>query len=269
LSELPYMPVVVNDEIAETADLTNEELGAVTRIKWALWKAGGYLADDSKKLARIARAGSRWGKIAPAVMALLTVAGGKVSSASVLNTLLITRERRAQKVKAVNARNRKPDPVLTSYNPLKNNDVRGRSVDVVQDQLKPKSKYIVEESFPHGAAVDRGETAGLAKEASSEPRSVEAVNELNDALYVHGTELLVSRVGLRTLQAKAQISIWLRDLGSADPAELARVLASADQENLFGPNFITVIDGRVRAIAAEAAFGGSLRFGPTAVKRHG
>lgn len=102
----------------------------------------------------------------------------------------------------------------------------------------------------------------MAKEAS-ETGSVEALNE---TLYVHGSELLVVRVGLPLLRARAQISRWLMQIA---PEELARVLADADQHNLQGPNFVSVVDSRVAAIAAEKLFGASMRFPPHGVKAHG
>lgn len=264
MSELPYMPVIINDEMAETADLTNEELGALVRLKWAMWKSGGWLADDGKKLARIARAGSRWGKIAPAVLALLTVAGGKVSSPSLLSSLLITRERRAKNAKAVRARWSKPDPVLNLANPLIGHESTPADVSVGH-ALRTSNHNKKEKEDPFllvddVAAAARGEAAGLPKAASSKPGSNEALHE---TLYVHGCELLVTRVGLRLLQAQAQISRWLEKIEAED---LARLLADADVHNLQGPNFVIVVDKRVAAVAAEKLFGGSLRFPPAGVK---
>jgi uncharacterized protein YdaU (DUF1376 family) len=250
--------------MAETADLTNEELGALVRLKWAMWKSGGFLVDNSKQLARTARAGSRWGKIAPAVLALLAVAGGKVSSPSLLNTLLITRDRRAKNAKAVRARWSKPEGSLNAPNPLTNNNTTPSDVSLRHERTRSNQNqnHIEEDFLRSGGAAARGGAAGLAKEAS-ETGSVEALNE---TLYVHGSELLVVRVGLPLLRARAQISRWLMQIA---PEELARVLADADQHNLQGPNFVSVVDSRVAAIAAEKLFGASMRFPPHGVKAHG
>lgn len=262
MSELPYMPVVVNDEIAETSGLTNEELGALVRLKWAMWKSGGWLPDDGKQLARIARAGSRWGKIAPAVLALFTVGGGKVSSPSLLNTLLITRERRAKSAKAVKARWSKPEVPLNASNPLIDHESGGDRVSPghAPSTYNQNQNHIEEDFFPSRGAATRGEAAGFPKEAGSTPGSNEALHE---TLYVHGCELLVARVGVRLLQARAQISRWLVQV---PPEELARVLADADVHNLQGAGFVNVVDKRVAAIAAEKLFGKSLAFPPTGMK---
>lgn len=284
MTELRYMPVVVNDEMAETANLSNEELGALTRIKWAMWRAGGYLADDGKLLARIARAGSRWGKIAPAVMALLTVAGGKVSSASLLTTLLITHERRAKAAKAVSAKLSKPDHGLNASKSLKNNNLGARQEAPEHMQLKSELENTALRALSATAAVQRGESAGLSNKQASEgvPGSVEDCSRgllqvrgdrMEDRdIVVYGSELLVARVQLRLLKAKGQIANWLVALepcGDEAESQLARILANADLENLRGPSFVTQVDGRVADAAREAVFGRSLKFPPHQVKRHG
>lgn len=259
------MPVIVNDEIAETSGLTNEELGALVRLKWAMWKSGGWLADDGKQLARIARAGSRWGKIAPAVLALFTISGGKVSSPSLLSTLLITRERRAKNVKAVRARWAKPDGPLNASKSLIDHESDAADVSIRHPlrTCNQNQNHIEEDFFPSRRAAGPSNAAGLPREASSNAGSVEGLNE---SLYVHGSELLVARVGLQLLRARAQISRWLMQIPGE---ELARVLADADQHNLQGPSFVTVVDARVAAIAAEKLFGKPLAFPPTEVKRRG
>lgn len=256
MSELPYMPVAINDEIAETSDLTNEELGALTRIKWAMWKSGGYLPDDGKYLARVSRAGSRWGRIAPAILALLTLAQGRVSSPSLLSTLLITRERRAKSVKAGSARWTKPERPLTSSKPLIEHDPHSARASP-EHMLGPSNqnqnlKNLEEASLPPATIAARGAAEGYPDNASGAP-----TGDLNETLYVHGTELLVERVGLRTLPARAQISRWLVDVA---PDVLARLLASADQQNLRGPGFVNVVDKLVASSAAEALFGRPLPY---------
>lgn len=265
------MPVIINDEMAETADLTNEELGALVRLKWAMWKSGGYLADDSRQLARIARAGSRWGKIAPAVLALFTVAGGKVSSSRLLSTLLITRERRAKNAKAVTARWAKPEGPLTSSKPLKSHDVGANYVSStyalrISNHNYNKNLRIKDSSLVGGAVAEAASGQPSSSSAGSVDGFVEGVRALDESIYVHGTELLVQRVGLQLLRARAQISRWLVDI---EPEALARVLAEADQHNLQGPAFINVVDQAVASIKAETMFGGHLALGLTPAKKRG
>jgi uncharacterized protein YdaU (DUF1376 family) len=254
VSDLPYMPVTVAEEHAETAELTNEELGALTRIKWALWRADGFLdlASDPNRLIKISRAGKRWGKIAPAILRLLNVAGGKVSSPSLLRTLCITHERRAKKSRSGGTASRGSDTLLKRPNPLKTNKPDG---DLVGRELaKDKDNYknsLFSSGTEHVAAQEAFNEEGRAAEG------------LNETLYKHGTELLVNRVGLNALQGRAQISRWLIKI---DAPELARLLADADQFGLQGPHFVTIIDQRVDEIMRERDHGPSFRFGHTPIR---
>lgn len=259
MSELPYMPVTINDEMAETADLTNEELGALTRLKWALWKSGGHLPDDQRQLARIARAGSRWGKIAPAVLAKLIVEGGQVSSAALLATLWTTRERRAKKAKAGDARWRKPEGPLTSSNPLKTNKVGGARASPVHEQ----------EACNTESKTKNKDLRPIRPRSAAGPPDEGASNETSDigaALYQHGVEILCQRVGLADLAARRQISRWLTKVGAL---ELAGLIADADRHNLQGANFVNVVDRRVAALADEQRNGLTLPLMPPRPNRGG
>jgi uncharacterized protein YdaU (DUF1376 family) len=97
MNDLPYRSENVNEALAHTTDLTNEELGAYLRLQWAFWRAGGYLPNNMNALARIAHAGRRWGKIKPAILAKLTITEDAISCPLTLARLLITRELRRKR----------------------------------------------------------------------------------------------------------------------------------------------------------------------------
>ncbi|THK34665.1 DUF1376 domain-containing protein [Ensifer sp. MPMI2T] len=60
MTHLPWMPVYIGDELAETAHLTAEEYGAYASLKMHLWQHGRLPCED-ERLARIARCGAdRW-----------------------------------------------------------------------------------------------------------------------------------------------------------------------------------------------------------------
>lgn len=101
MTELPYRPEHVNDAIAASDDLTNEELGAYIRLQRALWRAGGLLPEND--LQRISRAGKRWNAIAPAIMRRLKIASGMASCPDIMAMLVVTRERRAKAVERESA----------------------------------------------------------------------------------------------------------------------------------------------------------------------
>ena len=277
MTELPYMPVVVAEERAIAGDLTNEELGAYYRLKLALWDGDGFLDEDL--LVRTSRAGKRWGAISRALLRLLTVAGGKVSCPNVLKALSSVRSRRALRVERaasaaaarwsfVRAHNQsidsgKPisdvvasrvsDTLLKADKSLKVNgpDMLGASSeqclgDANQNQKDLENRILSSGDRPAGGperlSDQRSQSAGVAVD-----------NRQRDVLYAHGTELLVSRGGLKRLMAHGRIANWLTRVGDAD--RLAMLLAAAEAENLRGPEFLGLVEQRVGDFERERLFG--------------
>ncbi|MCZ4091676.1 DUF1376 domain-containing protein [Sinorhizobium psoraleae] len=67
MTHLPWMPVYIGDELAETAHLTAEEYGAYACLKMHLWQHGRLPCED-ERLARIARCGAdRWQSVRDAL----------------------------------------------------------------------------------------------------------------------------------------------------------------------------------------------------------
>ena len=263
MSELPYISLVVDEEIAEGSDLSNEEFGALMRVKLAMWKAGGFL--DEEKLARTARAGSRWGKIAPAVLSKLTLDGGKVSSPSLLRRLLITCERRVKNAKAGKARHAKPDPALNSHNSLK---YHKPTHDYAGVALQPDASNYNNNKDKSSFFTQSG-NKGASKEEPQLPIPAPAPSP-RDVLYSQGVELLIERDStLNPLQAQAKIAAWLTELdaGVVAPDILARILAGADQFKFTGERFSAHVDERVKATVEERRLGASFAFPPLSIKR--
>lgn len=70
MTHLPWMPVYIGDELAETSHLTAEEFGAYTSLKMHLWQHG-RLPNEDERLARIARCGlDRWKIVKDALWSL-------------------------------------------------------------------------------------------------------------------------------------------------------------------------------------------------------
>ena len=245
MAHLPYRPEHVNDAIANSEELTNEELGAFVRLTWALWRAGGYLPDDQKKLARFARAGSRWGSIAPAIMAKLTVAAGKISCPEILMTIFLVEQRRAKAAKAAAHRYGKPDPSLTSYNPL---DSLGSNITVA------KTKDVL-------AASNQNQNKNLDSKTLS-GRGISA------RFYELSTKMLIERVGVRGLAARSQVAKWLAGV-DGNELELQEIMNAAGAENLQGARLIAVIDQRVGNRRTERKQGPPLPFPPNLVINSG
>lgn len=256
MSELPYMPSHVSDEIADTEHLTNEELGAFRRLIRAMWRAGGFLPDDTKVLARYSRAGKRWGQIAPALLAMMTVGGGKVSFTPLLAMLDLTRNRRRQ---AADAAGRRWAGEKSGKAALKSGFSGQQKVDIGRPQSQRKLLKV--NNLTHATASSEHMLNGCNHNQNQYSSSLvgAAKRTSEEELIQSGAELLMHRVGLTALQAQSQIKRWLRQTG--DVEALATVLAAADNFNLQGPNFVTVVDARVVAIETERSKGLALPFG--------
>jgi uncharacterized protein YdaU (DUF1376 family) len=251
MSHLPYRPEHVNDAIANSEELTNEELGAFVRLTWALWRAGGYLPDDQKKLARFARAGSRWGSIAPAIMAKLTVTAGKISCPEILMTIFLVEQRRARAAKAAAGRHGKADPMLTSRNPL---DSLGSNITVASPEVVL-------------AASNQNQNKNLDSKTLS-GRGDAARSRANEAFYELSAEFLIKRVGVRGLAARSQVAKWLAAV-EGNESELQTIMDAAGAENLQGARLVAVIDQRVGSRKTERKQGPPLPFPPNLVINSG
>jgi len=244
MSELPYMSEHVADVMADSDELTNEELGAYVRLRRAMWRAGGYL--PAKELRRFARAGKRWGIIAPMILSKLTIAEGKASCAQLLELLLRTRERRqkaaARGQKGAAARWSNGSAALQS------------SASVVP--LKPAKSLISPElavlEAMRGSSLSDGNQNQKSIESKSLPRT-------ESSIFAMGERMIVERVGIRALAARSQVAKWLSAVG--DENDLASILASAADENLRGARFVAVVDQRVRSAKECREKGMPLPFG--------
>ena len=250
MSELPYWPLYVDDELASTHELTNEQMGAFVRLQLILWRSGGYIA--AKDLARFSRAGKRWGALAAAILPKLTVSDGLASSAAQLDTLIRTRERRAKAVAraikagtasgaARSAGQTSTTSVvgLTAAKPLKSHNT-----GQLQVNLKPTNQ----------------------NQKALESKSRQENKESGLPIYDVAVTLLVEKVGIRALAARSQTAKWLGACGNE--AELASILEAVKRENLSGHNLVAVVDQRVALIKRIKERGPTLPLGfrPNVVK---
>jgi uncharacterized protein YdaU (DUF1376 family) len=254
VTELPYRSEHVNDAIADSEELTNEELGAYVRLQRALWRAGGYLPAD--KLARFARAGKRWGKLAPTILSKLTVGDGMASCSQLLELLLRTRERRSAAVDKA----RKGGMAKASRGTFAS-DQNGRL-----NAVKPLESHntALLEADPKRANQNqkiessslslrmRGEAAGHRERKNSED---------HERVYNRGVAVLMERVKLRRLSATSQVGKWLAVL--ENPNDLEDLIEAAKAEGLAGAQFVAIIDQRVKILKRERECGPSLPLGFT------
>lgn len=78
---VPFMQLYVADYLGDTRHLTTEQHGAYLLLLMTMWRSGGRLPSDPKKLARIACCtGSRWSRISDEVMAFFDVDGDEITN---------------------------------------------------------------------------------------------------------------------------------------------------------------------------------------------
>lgn len=74
------MQLYVGDYLGDTRHLSTEQHGAYLLLLMSMWRSDGWVPHDEQKLARLTGLTlTRWRKIAPEVMELMVVAGGKVT----------------------------------------------------------------------------------------------------------------------------------------------------------------------------------------------
>lgn len=95
------MQVYVADYTADTQHLTCEEDGAYWRLLRAMWRAGGRLPNDPRKLAIICGlTPSKWKSVGPAIMALFDVESGDISQKRLSKELEKAHEKSAKRSEA-------------------------------------------------------------------------------------------------------------------------------------------------------------------------
>jgi len=76
---IPYMQFYIDDYLGDTQHLTTEQHGAYFLILISMWKNGGYLPNDEKKLSRITRVNlRRWHLICDDIMEFFKVENGRI-----------------------------------------------------------------------------------------------------------------------------------------------------------------------------------------------
>lgn len=85
MSAVDIFPLSTSAYIADTQHLSLLQDGAYLRIMMTMWRAGGWIDDDDRKLANICKLSlPKWLKISGAIRALLLVRGGKLSQKRLL-----------------------------------------------------------------------------------------------------------------------------------------------------------------------------------------
>lgn len=263
MAELPYMSVPVADAIADAEGLTNEQLGALERVRRVLWR---MIQPDSaapmlplEDVIRVSRLGRRWGKAGPALMRRLVEVDGMVSCPVINTRLALARKRRKAKAEAgakgAEARwsGSEASQNDTSVAPRKPaNPLKSPALD--PDLLGPAYSNQNHKSGAEGQKLPSG--TSLSAEVKAQ----------QDALYRKGVKILMQRTGASRLQATKNINIWLNMMGADADALAALLDRVAEEENLTGVAFAIAVAREAERIERERTKGLSLPLGPVTIQ---
>jgi len=247
MAELPYMPIAVTDWIADLSDLTNEEAGALVRIRLALWRCGGLAAEN--RIARFAKAGRRWGAIKATVMAKLYAKDGVVSCPVTTSIMAEARRRRA-KASAAGIASWRGDRVVGALlngeeeSGLKRrNSLRkkGWGDEEASDEHLPEQRNHNQNQLDNKIQYTEL-PAGLYPESAA---------QLDNArIYVDGASLVMRKSAIRRAQAIRNLNHWLALCGG-DPKELISIIHWAVSENFAGASFCGMVEQKAERRGIE------------------
>jgi uncharacterized protein YdaU (DUF1376 family) len=95
----PYLPLFCGDFIGDTTHLSQKEIGQYILLLMAMWRNGGVLPDDPRRLKRMAR-----GTISDAVMNYFTPGEGGITQKRLKKEFKYVQERNAKQAANANAR---------------------------------------------------------------------------------------------------------------------------------------------------------------------
>lgn len=97
----PFMQLYVADYLGDTRHLTTEQHGAYLLMLMTMWRSGGRLPNNPRKLARVTGCTvSRWAKISPDVMAFFDVDGDDIVNSRLTFELEKAQEKSIKRAKA-------------------------------------------------------------------------------------------------------------------------------------------------------------------------
>jgi uncharacterized protein YdaU (DUF1376 family) len=181
MAQFPALPLWTDAYLADTKHLTTLEHGAYLLLLIAMWRAGGALPNDDRKLARFAGVQTnQWGRIKPSMMEFMRVSadGLTITQGRLSDELQYVRDH--AKKQAGNARSRwqkdtappkaveqhPADPLNSeAANPLESNDTGNATASIWQCQTDAPTPTPIRIA-PDGAFPETGVSGGKPKAGS-------------------------------------------------------------------------------------------------------
>jgi uncharacterized protein YdaU (DUF1376 family) len=93
-AEFPAMPLWVDSFAADTASMSVSETGAYIMLLTTMWRAGGALPLDDKRLARWAKSTpAQWRRVKPVLLEFFHIEGGVLTHNQLLKSMAAVRQR--------------------------------------------------------------------------------------------------------------------------------------------------------------------------------
>jgi uncharacterized protein YdaU (DUF1376 family) len=230
-----YRSEHVHDAMVDADDLTNEELGAYCRLKWALWRAGGWLKNDGAFLARVMRLGKRHGRVRLSLSKkFIFTDDGQITTAEIVQQMVVAEGRRAKGL-AMRA-SRSWSAPLNAANPLINQDVDTNS---------------------KAGNSNRNKNLGSLSQRQGAP---------DVWLYDQGVRWLMRVGAFKKASATQQVAKWVVAIGHEE-SRLAGMMREVMDQNVTGAVAIRLLNDQVDRIAKERKNGVALPFRPQVVKQ--
>lgn len=108
MAEFPAFPLWTDAYLADTGHLSTTEHGAYLLLLITMWRAGGKLPNDDKKLARYAKcSASQWDRLKPILMDFFTVDGDDILQGRLSDELDFVRRRSIKQSENARSKSRK------------------------------------------------------------------------------------------------------------------------------------------------------------------
>lgn len=108
MARFPSLPLWTDAYLADTGHLTTIEHGAYLLLLITMWRAGGTLPNDDKKLARYARmTAGQWARIKPNMMPFFTITPDGITQGRLTDELGIVRQKSEKQSNSAKAKWRK------------------------------------------------------------------------------------------------------------------------------------------------------------------
>jgi len=95
MSKTPFLHLAVPDFVADTLEMSTQEVGAYWLLIMSLWQRKGYLPNDQAKLKRVARVGRDWPKVWATIECHFEVDGDRIFNPRILELATTVASQRA------------------------------------------------------------------------------------------------------------------------------------------------------------------------------